>query len=93
MESATKRDGYKYLGELEMSNFDHTVDDGLAEKLKSGKNWADYSAWNFHGRIFWDNNKEQFGCEIRQYRALMEIIFADTLEEIMEEVSCKYGDQ
>ena len=77
--------------ELEMSNFDHTIDNGLAELLKEneGKVYAQYAGWNFCGYVWFENDK--FVCQVWCYKSPQEEIIADTLEEIMDMVSEKWG--
>ena len=76
--------------ELGMSNLDRTIDEGLEDELKSnaGKMYAQYAGWNFCGYVWFED--EQFVCQVWTYRVPREEIVAPTLEEIMEEVSCKY---
>ena len=78
------------IGESVMSNFDHQIDLGIAKKLKDGKYYSGYPAYNFHGTVWYDNGK--WKCKIKRYRIHIDTIIADTLEEIMNEASEKYGD-
>lgn len=76
--------------ELGMSNFDHSVDDGLAEALCANTNvFAQYSGWNFCGYVRYRDG--MFECEVWQYGSPQEIIRADSLEDIMEQVPDEYG--
>jgi hypothetical protein len=77
--------------DLSMSNFDHTADMGLDAALRGGKLYAPYAGWNFHGTVWWDG--ERFACEVWVYGSPREVIRADTLEDIMESASDKYGWQ
>jgi len=72
-----------------MSNFDHAIEKDIEEKLKEGNCYAGYAAWDFHGDVMFKDNK--FICEIWRYHCLVDIIEAETLEEIMEEASDKWG--
>ncbi len=72
-----------------MTNFDHTIDKKVAKLLKKEKLYAQYSGWDFHGNV-WFNNK--WYCMIKCYCVHRETIEADTLEEIMTMVSKKYGE-
>ena len=76
---------------LSMSNFDHTIDDGLPELLKEneGKSYAKYYGWNFFGEVWYENKK--FTCQVWVYSVPRGEIEAETLEEIMELVRDKYG--
>lgn len=81
-------ENYQLINES-ISNFDHTVDEGMEEKLKNGQFYGEYAAWNFHGDVWWTG--EQFACEIWIYGNHENTIYADTLEEIMKEASDLYG--
>lgn len=76
---------------LSMSNFDREVDSGFAEALeeKPGKVFGRHHGWGFNGRVFFEDGK--FHEEVWIYGVPKEIITAGTLEELMEEVSNKYG--
>ena len=76
--------------EIGMSNFDHSIDEGLALKLKENPmSYALYTAWNFCGRVWYENN--EFRCEIWLHGSPVNIIHADTLESIMEIACNTYG--
>jgi len=75
-----------------MTNFDHTIDKELEEKLKSTpKTVAEYSAWDFHGQVFFKDG--QFHCAVSQYKSFQKLVSAETLEEIMETCSGLYGSE
>lgn len=74
---------------LSMSNFDHTVDQGFAEALQGGKVYGRHAAWDFNGIVWWDG--EKFAEEVWVYRSPAEVMRADSLEELMEAVSNRYG--
>ena len=76
------------IGEI-MSNFDHSIIANAADKLQKNKTYGRYPAWNFHGIVWYENN--QFYCQINQYGIHVDTIKTDTLEEIMEKASEKYG--
>ena len=81
---------YKRL-DLGMSNFDHSIDQGLEEALQEGKSYAKYNGWNFCGDVYWDKKEQKYICEVCQYHEWVETIKADNLKEIMEKVSEYYG--
>lgn len=74
-----------------MSNCDHTIDYEVAELLKDGKCYAQYSGWNFCGKVYWDIPKQKFVCEVWRYHICEEIIKYTTLELIMKNVCENYG--
>jgi hypothetical protein len=82
------KDDREYLGEV-MSNFDHSIDKKIETQLKNKLSYADYPGWDFHGTVWYEN--DMFHCKVMQYRCHVDTISAETLDEIMEEVSDKYG--
>lgn len=74
-----------------MSNFDGIIDREIESRLKSENVHAGYSAWNFHGNVWYQD--ERFHCEIWRYQCYTETISAETLEEIMSEANEKHGFQ
>jgi hypothetical protein len=83
------RNLYKLTAEDIMSNFDHIIEDGAEELLKSNKIYGEYPAWNFHGAVWFEDGK--FYCEIWQRHNHVNTVEASTLQEIMETCSCRYG--
>lgn len=81
------------LLDLGMSNFDHTIDSGLDSALRSEpeKVYANYSGWNFHARVWFEN--DQFHAEVSVYGAVMDTVSADSLQDIMDSVSSAYGHE
>lgn len=74
----------------DMSNFDHSVDDGLADDLKAGMRAA-HSAWNFNGQVWWDPDEEFFKEDVWVYHAKVATRSAPTLEDLMRVVSDEFG--
>ncbi len=83
-------EGYSSLTTV-MSNADHSIKSDIADKLKTGKFYAQYAGWNFCGYVFWDKN--QWACEIWVYHNHEKTIKAETLSEIMDIVSEEYGSK
>lgn len=82
-------DDYQEEHNLEMSNFDHSIDDGLSERLQEEKCFARHSGWEFNGLVWFEDN--QFHEEVWRYRVYQETINANTLPELMKMVNDKYG--
>lgn len=74
----------------EMSNFDHVIDAGFAEKLRSGC-VGKHHAWNFCGYVWFAEGA--FHEEVWRHGAPREVVTAATLEELMDAVNEKYGDE
>lgn len=71
-----------------MSNFDHEIDVGFEDFLRDGGTGA-YAALDLNGSVWFEDGK--FHCEIWRFKEYRETISADTLSEIMELASDKYG--
>ena len=72
-----------------MSNFDGQIDLKTVDKIKGKDLFSRYSARNFNGIVWWQSDK--WFCEVWRYHSFNETFICDTLEEIMEEASLKYG--
>jgi len=77
---------------LGMSNFDHSIDDGLEEALRANPNVAaHYSGWNFSAYVWVIPDEDQFTCQVWQYHQPVKELKAATLQEIMDRVSDEFG--
>ena len=76
-----------------MSNFDGIVDYSIADAIKGKPLYSRYAGWNFNGKVWWDDKINQWICEVWQYHSVTEYVVKSTLEEIMETVCEKYGNQ
>jgi hypothetical protein len=74
---------------LSMSNFDHTVDPGLAEALKAGNVYAQHAAWEFNGEVWFADGL--FHEQVFRYHQPVGSYRADTLEELMTRVNDHHG--
>lgn len=72
-----------------MTNFDGSINRKVEEVLKSSFTYATYPARDFCGHVCFEDNK--FRCDVLVYHSMIDTIYADTLEDIMEQVSEKYG--
>ena len=73
-----------------MSNFDHSIDGGLEEDLRSGKRGT-HAAWDFNGAVWYDPKAALFYEAVRRYHVVVAIVGRPTLEELMREVNDEYG--
>lgn len=81
---------YDYVGTV-MTNFDHSIDEDLAKKLKRRKWYSQYAAWDFCGYVWWDRKTKDWNCEVWSYHVHRETVSANSLQEIMDKVSEDYG--
>ena len=82
---------YKECPDSVMSNCDHEIEGDEAKILKEEKKWSAYPGWNFWGGVWWNRRRKKWSCVVLCYHDHVNTIHADTLEEIMQEVSDEYG--
>jgi len=73
-----------------MSNFDHSIDEGLEADLRAGMRGV-HSAWNFNGQVWYDADAGLFREEVWVYHVLAAERSAATLEDLMRVVSDEFG--
>jgi hypothetical protein len=73
-----------------MSNFDHSVDDGLEEALRAGMKGR-HAAWEFNGLVWLDERTGLFCEVVRRYHEVVAVHAAPTLKELMHEVNDEHG--
>lgn len=78
-------------GETVMTNFDGSIDEEVAANIKDKPYYADYTAWNFYGQVWYQD--EKWCCAIMTYGSYQETLVADTLQEIMDSACEQYGKQ
>jgi hypothetical protein len=74
-----------------LSNFDHAIEVPIVEQLKLQEAYADYTAWNFFGLVWWDRAAARWKCEVRQYHQTIEVLDEGSLEDIMTTACGRYG--
>ncbi len=73
-----------------MSNFDHSIDEGMEEDLRNGMR-SYHAGWNFFGLVWFESG--QFHEMVKQYRHHIATHSADSLRELMVDVNASFGDQ
>lgn len=81
-------EGWREIG-LEMSNFDGRIDEGLADALRGGQVYGRHAAWNFNGLVWFADGR--FHEQVWRFHVPMRTHSADTLEQLMREVSDEWG--
>lgn len=71
-----------------MSNFDHSIADGIAEHIKGKPLFSRYAGWNFNGQVWWDG---AWNCDVYVYGSCLKTVRAETLREIMDSVCAEFG--
>ena len=84
-----QEDFTEYIGEAIMSNFDRLIIEETAEAIYQKKLFSDYPGWDFNGKVWWQDGK--WHCEVWCYGNWNETFSRDTLKELMEDISDKYG--
>lgn len=82
-------ENFKEHPDVVMSNFDCEINQDVAKQLQEDSYFAQYSAWNFCGYVFYFDSK--WYCEIWTNNFLSEVIEDDNLEGIMAQAQDKYG--
>lgn len=75
--------------ELGMTNFDHSIDDGLETALKAGKVYGSHAGREFYGAVYW--REGEFHEDVRRYGAFVGSFSAPTLKELMATVNDEWG--
>ena len=83
---------YELVSDEIMSNFDHEINKDLAEKIKEENIVAEYPAWNFFGRVWYDKKDRTYKCQVMRYNSHVETV-SGSLEDIMTELDMTYGDE
>jgi hypothetical protein len=83
---------YEKHHEAVCSNFDHVINQEVVEHLKTHNAWSSYPGWNFHGSVWFDQDRGKFLCQIMQYHAHTATVEADTFEELKEEICARFGN-
>ncbi len=81
-------DDWTFIGKG-MSNFDLSIDDGLAMTLAHGEVVSQHAAWNFCGYVF--HNDGKFFEEVWIDNAHVATHAADNLEDLMRVVNEEFG--
>ena len=76
--------------DIGMSNFDHSIDEGLDAALRKEKNYAHHGAWDFSVYVWFEDGR--FHEDIWRYRSHIYTLTADSLVELLELVIERYGD-
>ncbi len=71
------------------SNFDGLIDYTVVEELKKGGVSAGFPAWDYYGCVWFDGN--EWICSVRKYHAVVDVIKANCIEELVENVKEKHG--
>jgi hypothetical protein len=82
-------EGFTEYDETLMSNFDHDIDEKVAEAIKDKPLYAQYAGYGFCGYVWWQDNK--WCCEVWCHGNWCETFVEDSLKDIMSEVSQEYG--
>lgn len=74
-----------------ISNFDHSIDDGLEDELRSQEVVATYAGWEFNGKVWFDRDAQEFVCEVWRYHEPVDVVRTQSLAEMISAVSDKWG--
>lgn len=74
----------------DMSNFDHVVEDGLAEAIADGQHMGNYPGWNFHAYVYL-GAEGVYVADVHCYHVHAGFVTGEDLHALMDAVSDKYG--
>lgn len=84
-------DDYQEVGSpAGMSNFDHEVDEGIEDRLRSERVFTRYAGWDFNGRV-WLDAEGAWSCQVWVYHSPVATVRAESLEALMKAVSDEFG--
>jgi hypothetical protein len=84
-------EGYEEIGYPGgMSNFDFEVAEGIEDRLRTERVYTRYAGWDFNGKV-WLNAEGSFSCQVWVYGSSVATVQAETLHDLMHEVSDEWG--
>jgi len=86
-------EGYRFEDDTVMSNFDHSIDRGLEERILREKVVLQYAGRNFSGDVWYDPEQRVFRCVVNVHGVPREIVSRQSLDEILWYVSDEYGPE
>jgi len=81
---------YVEIGDTGLSNLDFEVKPGIEDRLRTERVYTLYAGWNFNGKV-WFDAEGSFSCQVWCYHQPVATVRADTLHDLMHEVSDKWG--
>jgi hypothetical protein len=81
----------EYSGDALITNLTGKIDQDIELKIKGSNHFSRYSAWNFNGLVWWNDELGFWRIEVWQYNNYVATYLADTLEELANEVDRIYG--
>lgn len=75
---------------FDMSNFDGEIPDAMAKALIAGESGG-HPAWDHYGTVWYEQGL--FWERVKQYRAVVGVHSAATLQELFDQVNTQYGDR
>jgi hypothetical protein len=75
------------------SNLTDEVSDDIVKAIYCKPFFSRYSAWNFNGIVWWDDEIGYWCIEISKYKEYQSSYIAETLDELIHEVKSIHGDQ
>lgn len=82
---------YKEITDSVCSNFSHEIDQAVAERLKNENAYSAYPAWEWYGLVWVDKPSGKFCCYVRRHHRYIGTTYADSMEELAQITSDKYG--
>lgn len=75
--------------DLTMTNFDHSIEDGMAEALVGRRAYGTHAGWEFNGKVWWADG--QFHEAVYRYGDFQRVYSAGSLRDLMAVVNDDWG--
>jgi hypothetical protein len=86
-----ERDDFYETEENVCSNFDGLINKNVVQELIDNNCKAGYPAWEWYGIVWHQDNR--FHIKVKRYGSVIGEHDYETMEELRDDVSEKYGDQ
>ena len=79
-------------GDTVYSNFNYSYE-MTEEQVKNSGMYHCHPAWNFCGYVWFDSEKQQFAEEIMVYKSVVNILYGETLDKVIQKAIELYGSE
>lgn len=82
---------YSDSGLTLMLNYDHYIDQVVADRLMNNNEYATYPGWNFYARVWFVKSEKVWCAEVFQYGVYIDTLVSQSPDELMTNVSNEFG--
>ncbi len=73
------------------SNLMHDIKDDKVHELQKGDCWAEHTAWNFFGAIWFSNDEKKWNELVMHHHVNVDLIVGDTIESVIDKANERWG--